>query len=147
VLPDDRLRVFFDANVLIAAAPSSTGASFLLLRLSESGLIHGCTCPQVLHEAARNVRQKVPSALPVFQGIIAAANLTVVPDATPGLLTSLQGLAHADDLPILACAIEAHCAFLTTFNVRHYQIPGSRIRVIRPGDLVSRLRRSLAQTV
>lgn len=60
---------------------------------------------------------------------------------------SLQEFAHKDDLPILASALENECGYLTTFNVRHYLPPRNRIHIIRPGDLVTRLRRTLAEAL
>jgi predicted nucleic acid-binding protein len=144
VPPGDRLRVFFDADVLIAGAASGTGASHLLLRLSELGLVQGVTCSQAVREAERNLREKLPAALPVFRAILAAAEITVIPDVRADSLARLQGLAHQDDLPILAAALEGKSDYLTTFNVRHYQVSGGEIRVARPGEVVARLRRVLA---
>jgi len=144
VLTGDRLRVFFDADVLIAGAASSTGASHLLLRLSELGLIEGLTCSQAVREAERNLQEKLPAALPAFRAILAAAEITVLPDARREWLGRLHGLAHGDDLPILASALQGGCDYLTTFNVRHYRMSQGEMRVARPGDIVARLRRALA---
>jgi predicted nucleic acid-binding protein len=144
VLPGDRLRVFFDADVLIAGSVSTTGASHLLVRLSELGLIQGLTCSQAVQEAERNLRRKVPAALPAFRAIVAAAEITVLPDARREWLDRVHGLAHEDDLPILASALEGKSDYLTTFNVRHYRISQGEMRVARPGDIVARLRRALA---
>ncbi len=141
----DRLRVFFDADVLIAGAASSTGASHLLLRVSELGLIEGLTCSQAVREADRNLQSKLPAALPAFRAILAAAEIGVVSDAHGRSLDGLQGFAHQDDLPILAAALEAGSDYLTTFNVRHYRVPEGVMRVARPGNVVARLRRALIE--
>ncbi len=140
----DRLRVFFDADALIAGAASSTGASHLLLRLSELGLIEGLTCVHVLREVERNLEAKLPAALPAFRAIVAAAEIRVAPDADRDTLERLQGLAHPDDLPVLAAAVASRCDYLTTFSVRHYQMPAGEVRIARPGDVVARLRRALS---
>ena len=143
--PADRLRVFFDADVLIAGAASTTGASHVLLRLSEFGLFEGVTCGQVLRECERNLEAKLPGALPVFRALVTAAAITVTPEAAPDVLDRLRGQAHDDDLPILAAAVVSECAYLTTFNLRHYRATSGQIAITRPGDLVARLRRALTR--
>ncbi len=142
---DDRPLVFFDADVLIAGAASNTGASHLLLRLSELGFIQGLTCVQVVQEAERNLLRKLPSALPAFRAILTAAEITLLPSVEGKLLDQLQGLAHQDDLPILAAAIKAGSHYLATFNVRHYHVSKDDIRIVQPGDIVIRLRRALSE--
>jgi predicted nucleic acid-binding protein len=137
------LRVFFDADVLIAGAASATGASHVLLRLSEFGLIEGLTCDQVLREADRNLEAKLPAALPAFRAIIAAASIAVVPEVGQEARETLRGRAHEDDLPILAAALAGESDYLTTFNVRHYRVSPGRLRVSRPGDVLAALRRAL----
>ncbi|NOX63011.1 MAG: PIN domain-containing protein, partial [Chloroflexi bacterium] len=59
-------RVFVDANVLIAGADSRSGASHAVLMLAEIGLLQLVTCRQVLDEAERNLRKKLPRALSNF---------------------------------------------------------------------------------
>ena len=53
-------RIFADANVLIAGADSRSGASNALLRLAEVGIFRLVVSRQVLDEAERNVREKLP---------------------------------------------------------------------------------------
>lgn len=140
-----RLRVFFDADTLIAGAASSTGASHALLRLAELGLVRGLTCRQALQEAERNLEAKLPAALPAFRAILASAHLEVVPEPDRDTREGLAGLAHEDDLPILGAALAGGSAYLTTFNVRHYHIAPDRLRVARPGELLTRLRETLTE--
>jgi predicted nucleic acid-binding protein len=141
----DRLRVFFDADVMTAGAASSTGASHLLLRLSELGLIEGLTCAQVLREVERNLEAKLPAALPAFRAIVAAAEVVVAAEPDRRTVDRLRGLSHPDDLPVLAAAVASRSDFLTTFNVRHYQLPGREVRIARPGEVVAWIRRALSR--
>jgi predicted nucleic acid-binding protein len=53
-------RLFVDANILIAGADSRSGASNAVLQLAEVGLFHLAVCRQVLDEAERNLRKKLP---------------------------------------------------------------------------------------
>ena len=76
------VRVFCDADVLIAGAASTTGASHILLQLSELTLIECVSSPLAVHEAERNIAAKLPAALPAFREILDAA-IDLVPEASP----------------------------------------------------------------
>jgi predicted nucleic acid-binding protein len=140
----DRLRVFFDADALIAGSASATGASNVLLRLSEVGVIEGITSTQAVREVELNLAEKLPAALPAFRALIKSA-LGVVPNPGPQALLQARHLADAKDAPILAAALENHSDYLVTFNVRHYRHPAGGTHVTRPGPLVERFRQSLAR--
>lgn len=139
-----RLRLFFDADVLIAGSASTSGASFLLLHLADLRAIEGITSQQAVREAERNLMAKLPAAVPAFRVMVASA-LRVVDDPSPRTLRALRGRADAGDLPILGAAMESEFDYLVTFNVRHFPRSDSPPRPIRPGDLVSRLRELLAE--
>jgi hypothetical protein len=138
-------RVFVDADVLFAgaAAPSQHGASLIVLRMAELTLIHAITSRQVVTEADRNLAQKLPRALPAFRLLVDRC-LVVTPDPLPEALAPCAGLAHPKDLPILATALREDCAWLTTFNIQYYQPGHPRVAVVRPGDLLLRVRDRLA---
>jgi len=138
-------RVLVDADVLFAAAasPSEHGASLLVLRLAELTLIDAVVPKQVVTEAERNLQEKLPATVPTLRLLVGRC-LHVVADPLSTDLVTYHGLADAKDLSILVAAAQTQCAWLVTFNVRHYQpgIPG--VTVVRPGDFVLRVRRLLA---
>jgi len=140
-----RPRVFVDADVLYAgaASPSSQGASLVLLRLAEITLIEALVSKQVIVEAERNLQMKLPAALPALR-MMAARSLRVVDDPKPIALADYCGCAHPKDLPILVAALREECPWLVTFNVRHYQPGHPDITVLRPGELLMRVREQLA---
>lgn len=140
-----RLRVFVDADVLFAGsvAPGEHGASAVLLRLAEITLIEALASDQVVVEAERNLAEKLPNALPAFR-VIVSRSLHIVPDPAPADLALYAGLAHPKDLPILAAALREGCAYLATFNVRHFRPGAATIRVLTPGELVQRVRATLS---
>lgn len=70
--------VFVDANVLIAGAGSHSGASNAILQLAEVGLFQLVVSRQVLDEAERNVRKKLPRSLPTFAAMLAQLPLQIV---------------------------------------------------------------------
>jgi predicted nucleic acid-binding protein len=139
-------RIFIDADVLFAgaASPNEHSASNLLLRMAELTLIEAITSTQVITEAERNLLDKIPSALPAFQMLVSRC-LRVVEDPDPAEIAKYVGLANSEDLPILAAAVQEECSLLATFNTRHYQPGHPSVSVLKPGDLVLRIRYLLAR--
>ena len=135
-------RLFIDADVLIAGSASTTGASYIILHLSDLTIIEGVISQQVKVEAERNLRDKLPQALPAFRLLVESA-VKVVDDPPENQLVSLQGQAHAEDLPLLAAALLHQCHYLVTFNVKHYYPKGEKIVILRPGEFLYRLRQQL----
>jgi predicted nucleic acid-binding protein len=138
-------RIFIDADVLFAgaASPNEHSASNLILRMAELTLIEAITSTQVITEAERNLIEKIPKALPAFR-LLVSRSLKIVEDPDPALLVAHHGLADPEDLPILVAAMRESCNLLTTFNARHYQPGHPSVTVLKPGDLVLRIRYLLA---
>ena len=129
--------------MLFAGSASATGASHLILQLSELDIIRAFTSRQAREEVERNLAAKLPAALPAFRAIVAAA----CHPATEPKAAAVRRLVAADacdpkDAPILAAAMATDCTWLLTFNLRDYR-PGDRIRVAEPGTFLASLRASL----
>lgn len=139
-------RIFIDADVLIAgaASPNEHSASNLILRMAELTLIEGITSIQVITEVERNISEKMPGALPAFRMLV-SRGLKVVEDPDPAEMVDKDGLVDPQDLPILVAAVREGCAILATFNVRHYQPGHPSLVVLKPGDLIIRVRYLLAR--
>ncbi len=142
----ERPRVFIDADVLFAAAASGSehGASLIVLRLAEITLIELLTSQQVIDEVERNLRKKMPAALPAFQ-LLRQKSVALVNNPTEAENRKYEGQADAKDLPILVAAIEEHCTWLLTFNLRHYQPEPGTLAVVRPGVFVREVRHLLTR--
>ncbi|MEX0629311.1 MAG: PIN domain-containing protein [Chloroflexota bacterium] len=138
------VQVFVDADVLFAGSASPTGASHLVLQLSELGVIQAFTSHQARDEVERNLAAKLPAALPAFRAIVAAACHPAT-EPTPVAVRRLVAADACDpkDCPILAAALATECAWLLTFNVRDHRA-GDRIRVSEPGAFVAALRDRLS---
>ena len=138
-------KVFVDADVLFAgsAAPSEHGASLVVLRMAEITLLEAYTSVQVIQEVERNLAAKLPGALPAFRMIVRRC-LQLVPDPSQAELEMVHGLADPVDLPILAAALKTGCAWLVTFNTRHYRPGHPEVVVLPPGDFLLRVRDLLA---
>ncbi|MBT9159904.1 MAG: hypothetical protein DDT26_01176 [Dehalococcoidia bacterium] len=139
--------VFLDADALLAGVASRTGASRLILRMSELGLIQSIISTQVREETERNLREKLPQALPAYRALLRQLNPIMVPDPPAGKMQIYEDQADHDDVPILTAAVLAGAQFLVTFNVKHYYPHHGAIEVLRPGELVTRVRKQLAGLV
>ena len=107
------LKIFFDADTLIAGSASQTGASFLLLQLFEIRVLIELTCRQVVAECRRNLIKKLPQAEPIFDEIIKRA-LEIKKNPTLDEQNTYRHMAHPKDLPILASAIKSGADYLVT---------------------------------
>jgi hypothetical protein len=144
--PATKPRIFIDADVLFAgmASPNAHSASLVILRMAEITLIEALASEQVIIEVERNLCDKMPHALPAYQLLVNRC-LRVVADPSPEEVHVAEGVADAKDLPILLAARREDCQFLTTFNVRHFEPGMPGITVLKPGDLVLRIRYLLSQ--
>jgi hypothetical protein len=116
----------------------------VILRMAEITLIEAVASEQVITEVERNLEEKMPAAMPAFQMLVSRC-LHLVPDPTVAEIKALSKAADPKDLPILAAAVREGCVYLTTYNIRHFQPGVESITVLKPGDLVQRVRYLLAQ--
>lgn len=139
-------RVFIDADVLIAGSFSTTGASHIILHLSDLTIIEGLISQQVRVEAERNLQGKLPEALPIFRKLIDSA-VEVVSDPTASEVAPFINQADPDDVLILAAASIHKCHYLLTFNIKHYRPAPGTITVLRPGEFLLKLRQQLLELI
>ncbi|MGD9081352.1 MAG: PIN domain-containing protein [Desulfobacterales bacterium] len=134
------LKLFFDADTLIAGSASQTGASFLLLQLCEIRILRGLTCRQVIAECRRNLQRKLPLAEPIFNEIVKRA-LSIKKNPALKEQNKYHHMAHPKDLPILTSAITNRADYLVTFNTKHY-FPdrGYHLVVLQPGEMLQKIR-------
>ncbi len=139
-------RIFVDADVLFsgAASPNEHSAGLVVLRMAEISLIEAVTSEQVINEVERNLAEKIPAAMPVFRLLVSRC-LHIVPDPSVAEIQALSQAADPKDLPILVAAVREGCVYLTTHNIRHFQPGVASIKVLKPGDLVQRVRYLLSQ--
>ena len=110
-----RLRVFLDSNVLISALIGNPDSAPMILVDWLAGGQPGPMITSVANvaEVERNLKRKLPAALPVWQAFLARSGIKVVPDArgrTPGI--------NAKDAPIIAAAVRAGATHFVTGDKR-----------------------------
>jgi predicted nucleic acid-binding protein len=136
-------RVFLDANVLIAGAASRGGASRAVMMMAEAGLFHVVVSRQVLDEAERNLRRKLPRGLPVFAEILGHIHLEIVDDPAPQSFARWLDCIEDKDAPIVEAAVTANVDYLLTLNSRDFTptvADRSGLTIWTPAQFVERLR-------
>jgi predicted nucleic acid-binding protein len=134
------IKIFFDADALIAESASKTGASFLLLQLCEIRILKGLTCRQVVAECRRNLIKKLPEAEPIFSDIVKRA-LEIKKNPSRDEQNKYRHMAHPKDLPILTSAIKSKADYLVTFNTKHYfPVSEYNLAVLQPGEMLQKIR-------
>ncbi|MCB0106281.1 MAG: PIN domain-containing protein [Caldilineaceae bacterium] len=114
------VRIFADTNILIAGADSRSGASRAVLLMAEIGLFRLVVSRQVLDEAERNIRTKLPRALPNFAEQMVYLNLEIQPDPPTAEVAQWESVIELKDAPILAAAIGAKVDRILSLNTRDF---------------------------
>lgn len=136
-------KVFADANVLIAGADSRSGASSAVLLMAEIGLFRLVVSRLVLDETERNLRKKLPRALPNFAQQLAQLQLEIVPPPTNEDVWRWAQIIEAKDAPILATAVSAQVDRFVTLNSKDFTpevAAQSGLCILSPGELVQEIR-------
>ena len=149
VLPTEPPRLFFDASVIVAGAASVQGASRALLVLAEVGLVHAVVSPFALAEVERNLRWKLPAALPYFQRIREAGLWEIVADPPQDESNAWAKIVPLKDAPIIAAAIRAKPHRLITLDAKHLIVPPqvaaqSGLVIVTPGQVMQEIRQHIA---
>ena len=138
----DAVAVCLDADVLIAGLLSRTGASHAILILAEIGLLNLVIPEGVVDEVRRNLSDKLPDTLPLFEEFLRSVPVRFY-RPTDQDRERARGLADRKDVPILAAAIGSGTPLLVTHNVRHFG-SGEDVRIVRPRVLIEEARAWMA---
>lgn len=143
----DRLRVYIDADVLLAgiATENPSAASRVILEASELTLLDLIASQKVLDECDRNLGEVAPkesvleSLRRSFRQAVGRA-VEVVGDPE-----SFSGIPGTDpkDVIHLTSAVAHNCDFLVTYNLSDYPRSHEGVTVVEPGTLVRRIREQI----
>ena len=129
--------------ILIAGAASPTGASNAVMRPAEIGLFTLVVSRQVLDKVERNLRKKLPQALPTFVSLLVTMRLEVAPDPCSAEIDDWTPVIEVKDAPILAAAINAGVDRFLTLNPKDFTsnvAAQSGLFIQAPGEFISQLR-------
>lgn len=146
-LREERLRVYVDADVLLAgiATENPSAASRVVLEASELTLLDLVAGRTVLDECDRNLGELISEGRALeelrrsLQEVVDRA-VEVVED--PNSLTPIPET-DPKDVIHLTCAVEHNCDFLVTYNVSDYPRSHAGVTVVEPGTLVKRIREQI----
>ena len=143
-------RFFLDSSVIIAGVASHKGASRGLLTLAEIGIIRVIVSPFAVNETERNLRWKLPDALPYFRKIQEAINWESVADPAQADVHVWASLVPLKDAPIIAAAVIAKPHRLVTLDVKHLIEPTevaerSGLAIRTPAQVLTEIRQYIAE--
>lgn len=136
-------RVFFDANGLITGAASHSGASRAAMTMAEAGLFRMVVSRQVLDEAERDLRRKLPRGLPVLTEILGHVHLEIVDDPSAQSFARWLDCIEDKDAPIVEAAVTADVDYLLTLNSRDFTSAVAArlgLAILAPAQFVERIR-------
>jgi len=115
-MAERELRVFLDSNIFLSGLFSEKGAPRLILDVLSLGLppLAAVTGAYHIAEVERNLRAKLPEALPVFQSCLSAMKIEIVPIPSAEDLKPWAGTTADKDLPVLVSAVQAKADVLIT---------------------------------
>lgn len=139
-MAEKSVKVFLDSNVIISGLLSDKGAPRVILDLLCLGLpmLAGATGEYNIIEIERNLKKKLPGALPVYRKYLPLLNLEVIPLPSLGAIRKLLGTIADKDVPVLASAINCDADFLVTGDKKDFiKLKGKySFRIVSPTEFL-----------
>jgi predicted nucleic acid-binding protein len=117
-----RCKVFLDSNVLLSGLFSEKGGPRIILDLLALDLpvLAGATGRYNLMEVERNLKKKMPEALPLYHNYLPRLGLEVVALPTRETVRSMAGAIAEKDMPVLASAVACGAEYLITGDKKDF---------------------------
>ena len=117
-----KCKIFLDSNVLLSGLFSDRGAPRIILDLLTLNLpiLTGATGYYNLMEVERNLKKKMPEAIPLYQKYLLRLHLEIVPLPSRAAIINMAGTIAEKDLPVLASAIACGSAYLITGDKKDF---------------------------
>ena len=137
------IKAFLDANILFAAAYSSTGGSFYIFELAKKDKIKVFTSRLAVKEAEKNLRDKASEeALDRFYNFMSEIDIKFVEANRDLAKSEFSRITGEKDAPIFAAALKSGAVFLITLDKKHLlNIRFSKIgklQIVSPGDFIEK---------
>jgi predicted nucleic acid-binding protein len=116
------VRVFLDSNVILSSLFSDRGAPRILLDILSLNLsvIVGVTGRYNIMEIERNLKAKLPAAIPVYKEYIGKLNLRIIPVPSWEEVKRYAGVTAEKDIPVLVSAIHGKAEYLITGDKKDF---------------------------
>lgn len=116
-----KIKVFVDSNIWFSAFYKSGNASKLLQKLN-SKLFEVIISELVLEEIIINIKIKIPNALALVYDFFQQYPVIVLKSPSLENIKPYLGLADKKDVPILTNALNYHCQYFITGNLKDFNI-------------------------
>jgi len=116
------VRIFLDSNVILSGLFSDRGAPRIILDILSLNLsfIVVVTGRYNIMEIERNLRAKLPAAVPVYKEYIAKLNLRIIPVPALEEVKKYSGVTSPKDIPVLVSAIKSKADYLITGDKKDF---------------------------
>ena len=146
----NKIIVFLDTSVLIAAIFSDSGGSREILKLSEMGLINIIVSINVINEIEQVLKIKAPNLIPKFVTLLKIAKIRKSVSANKELVLKMSKfIKYNPDAIIVADAIYANANWLVSLDKKHIlsiKLPKSqKMKISTPAVFIKYIRSDLAK--
>ena len=137
-----RCKVFLDSNVLLSGLFSDKGAPRIILDLLTLNLpiLAGATGRYNLIEVERNLKKKMPEAMPLYQKYLPGLRLEIVEMPSRATVISMAGAIAEKDVPVLASAIACGAEYLITGDNKDFaklrNVKKYNLKIVSPSEFV-----------
>jgi predicted nucleic acid-binding protein len=116
------VRIFLDSNVILSGLFSDRGAPRILLDILSLNLsvITGVTGRYNILEIERNLKAKLPAAVPVYKEYIGKLNLRIIPIPALEEVKKFAGVIAEKDIPVLVSAMNGKAEYLITGDKKDF---------------------------
>ncbi len=136
-------KVFLDANVLIAAALSSSGGSFRIIQEAPLKQFQLFTSQYALDEVVRNLKVKYPAYLNNLVFLFLLSGMKILNDASKNETAKAMRFIDFKDAPILATALRFRMSIIVTLDQKHFFTPILKqsslpLVIVTPSDFIKK---------
>lgn len=137
-----RCKVFLDSNVLLSGLFSDKGAPRIILDLLTLNLpiLAGATGRYNLIEVERNLKKKMPEAMPLYQKYLPKLRLEIVEMPPQATVISMAGAIAEKDVPVLVSAIACGAEYLITADKKDFDtlknVNKYNLKIVSPSEFI-----------
>jgi putative PIN family toxin of toxin-antitoxin system len=137
-----KCKVFLDSNVLLSGLFSDKGSPRIILDLLTLNLpmLAAATGRYNLIEIERNLKKKMPEAIPLYQRYLPKLGLEIVAMPSRSTVISMAGDIAEKDAPVLASAIACGAEYLITGDKKDFgrlkNVKKYDLRIVSPSEFV-----------
>ena len=128
--------------MLLSGLFSDKGAPRIILDLLTLNLpmLAGATGRYNLIEVERNLKKKMPEAMPLYQKYLPRLRLEIVEMPSRATVISMAGAIAEKDVPVLASAIECSAEYLITGDKKDFaklrNVKKYNLKIVSPSEFI-----------